>query len=99
MKRFGLNKEVINSVRDKILSSSEAKEIRVYGSRAMDKYREGSDLDLVIYGEVSFDELLKTISAVEDLNLPIRVDIITKNTIENDSLIDHIERVGQEFIS
>jgi hypothetical protein len=46
---------------------------------------------------MSFSELLKLESEIDDLLLPYKVDLSLKHQIDNQELLEHIERVGQEF--
>ncbi len=72
----------------------------IYGSRAMGNFREGSDIDLVIKGEgLKMSDLLKIENEIDELLLPYKVDLSLYSQIENDELIEHIQRVGKSFFS
>jgi len=58
----------------------------LYGSRAKNTYREGSDIDLTLVGD-----------ALDDLLLPYRIDLSLIRQITQDDLLDHIARVGVIF--
>jgi hypothetical protein len=58
----------------------------------------GSDIDLTIVGEnLSFSLLLSIRGKLDDLNLPYFFDVSIFTSLENLDLIEHINRVGQEF--
>ena len=70
----------------------------LYGSRAMGTEREGSDIDIAIYGsKLSFDEFLSLKIALEELDLLYELDIVRFETITNPDFIEHIKRVGVEI--
>jgi type I restriction enzyme S subunit len=75
---------------------SEIEKAILFGSRAKGNYKPYSDIDIALKGE-KLDLLLKgTIETeLDDLLLPYKMDIILFKHINNDELIDHIERVGK----
>lgn len=74
--------------------------VRLYGSRAKGNYHYGSDIDLTIMGDsLNFSQLLKVESELDDLLLPYKIDVSLFRQINNNELIDHINRVGTDFYS
>jgi len=70
----------------------------LYGSRAKGNYKNGSDIDLTLYGhELNQNILLKIIGELDDLLLPWMIDLSIFSTLDHDNLRDHIERVGVIF--
>lgn len=69
----------------------------IYGSRAKGNYKEGSDIDLTLFGELEYNEILKLENELEDSNIPYLFDISIYNNLKSESLIEHINRVGQLF--
>lgn len=77
---------------------SEIEKVILYGSRANGNYREGSDIDFTLYGNIN-DETLNLIKYdIEELNSPYLYDISIFNKIKNQELIEHINRVGIVFL-
>ena len=71
----------------------------LYGSRARDDYRNGSDIDLTLYGG---EELTHTVVAqiavdLDDQLLPYTIDLSIFKNIRNPKMIKEIERVGKVF--
>ncbi|MBJ7538057.1 type I restriction endonuclease subunit R, EcoR124 family [Marinomonas transparens] len=69
----------------------------LYGSRAKGNYRAGSDIDLTIFIQDGRDVLFSVMEALDDLDLIYGFDVSLYKHIDNDSLKDHIERVGIEI--
>ncbi|OIQ71811.1 hypothetical protein GALL_465720 [mine drainage metagenome] len=68
----------------------------VYGSRAKGNYRNGSDIDIALEGcSLTFDDLLRIETALDDLMLPWSIDLSLLSCIDNPALLDHIARVGK----
>lgn len=86
---FGLNDSCIDEIKNILHENNISKSI-IFGSRAKNTYKKGSDIDLAIIG----DE--KKISYIlnEESSLPYFFDVINLNKITNKNLIDHINRVG-----
>lgn len=93
--KFGLKESTINSLL-KIFSEFQSIErVIIYGSRAKGNFKNGSDIDLTIVGEIDFNTLLKIENEIEDLLLPYKIDISLHHQIENKELTDHINRRGK----
>ncbi|MDR0879029.1 MAG: nucleotidyltransferase domain-containing protein [Treponema sp.] len=86
--------EKINKVFEKYSAIEKAV---LYGSRAKGTYKNGSDIDLTLFGHVTFQELLRIETELDDLLLPWMIDLSIYKHIDNPALIDHIGRVGLVF--
>ena len=95
---YGLADDVIKNIQEIFSNHSEISKVVLYGSRAKGNYREGSDIDITIYGK---DLSLQTIYALDEeldeLYLPYLFDISIFSHIEDKDLIEHINRVGKVF--
>ena len=70
-------------------------EIILYGSRAKDTYKPGSDIDLTFKGDkLTTVWLLELNVKIDDLLMPYEVDLSIFDHIDNLDLVDHINRVG-----
>jgi len=69
-------------------------EVWLYGSRAMGRHREASDVDLTLKGaRLSHRDLLELMGAIDDLLLPWQVDLSLHAEL-NEDLQAHVKRVG-----
>ena len=95
---FGLSTQTIDALRGIFKKYSGIEKVILYGSRALGKFKAGSDIDLVLVAPTlgSLD-LSKIETAIDDLLLPYSIDLSLLHCVENKALIDHIERVGIEF--
>ena len=78
---------------------AEVQKASLYGSRALGRYRPGSDIDLTLVGPLDLQTLNRISVALDDLLLPYVIDLSIFSQIDNDHLRAHIERVGVEFYS
>ena len=68
--------------------------VLLFGSRAMGRYRQGSDIDLCLEGsQLSHADRLRMMAAVDDLLLPWQVDFLLRHELPAD-LEAHLQRVG-----
>lgn len=74
-------------------------EVRIYGSRAKGNFSERSDVDLVICNAGTTDwHLLGNLKdIIEESDFPYLCDIQYLETIKNQPLLDHIDRIGRVF--
>ena len=67
----------------------------LFGSRAMGRYQQGSDIDLCLEAPLlSHSDRLRLMAAVDDLLLPWHVDVALRHELPVD-LEAHVQRVGQ----
>ena len=96
--RFGLKDTTIDKINTIFVQYPAIEQVILYGSRAKGSYRNGSDIDLTIKGKaLTFTELMKIESQLDDLNLPYQIDISQFDKINNLDLRMHIDRVGKLF--
>lgn len=94
---FGLTEQDIELIHSAIEAHLEIEEVVVFGSRAMENHKNGSDVDLAIKGDgVS----LRTISRLgaqlnEELPLPYEFDVIAYALIDTPALKEHIDLFGK----
>lgn len=95
---FGLSDLVVDKIRTVLRNHSEVEKCTIYGSRALGTYRPNSDIDLTLTGEnLNFSTLLKIENELDDLLLPYQIDLSIMSKIDNQNLIDHINRAGKVF--
>lgn len=95
---FGLVAQAVDQIRDVMQKHPEVEECIIYGSRAKGNFRNNSDIDLTLKGTaLTFSDLLRIESELDDLLLPFQIDLSLFDKIDNRELLDHIERVGKTF--
>lgn len=67
----------------------------VFGSRALGTEKPGSDVDLVLYGDIDDQILGKIRTALDDTVLPYFFDVVVYDTIRHPPFLEHIETYGQ----
>jgi predicted nucleotidyltransferase len=93
---FGLSKRALDLLHGVFSDYPAVDRAIVYGSRAMGNYRNGSDIDIALVGSaLTFDDLLRIETALDDLILPWHIDLSLLANIDNPALLDHITRVGK----
>ncbi len=98
--KFGLSDEIIERFSDVFSKYTLVEEIVIYGSRAKNTFREGSDIDLTIKGKnIDHNTFSKIWLELDALNTPYFIDISIFNELTSKSLIEHINRIGKTFYS
>ena len=95
--QFGLKNSTIAKIIAVFAKYSQIYKVLLYGSRAKGNYRKGSDIDLTIIGDLKYADLAKIENEIDDLFLPYTFDISIFRDIDNQDLIEHINRVGIIF--
>jgi len=94
---FGLKQQHIDLINACFAQYPQIEQVILYGSRAKGNYKNGSDIDLTIVGDLDFRSLLKLENQLDDLLLPYKMDISLHHKINAPDLLEHIQRVGLLF--
>jgi len=94
---YGISQNALDRIKTVLFSMQGVEQVILYGSRAKGNYKEGSDIDLTIKGNLTFDDLIKMSVNLDDLNLPWKIDLSLYSQIKNEELLEHIDRVGVEI--
>jgi len=87
---FGLKEKHINAINACFALYPQIEQVLVYGSRAKGNYRDGSDIDLTIVGNLDFSSLLHLEKQLDNLLLPYKIDL---------SLHDNIRARANEVVA
>lgn len=73
----------------------ELEQIKLYGSRAKGTATERSDIDLAAYGK-RLDRFIiaQILFDLDDSDIPYAVDLQNYHDIQNQQLVNHIDRIG-----
>lgn len=95
---YGLKPHTIKAIQNVFAKHKAIEKAILYGSRAKGNYRNGSDIDLTLVGKtLTLSQQFSIETDLDDLLLPYKMDLSIFHKIENEDLIDHINRVGISF--
>ncbi|MGV6808769.1 MAG: nucleotidyltransferase domain-containing protein [bacterium] len=93
--KTGLTKPQLNLLFDIFKQYPAIDQVTLYGSRAKGTYHERSDIDLVAHGSLlNRDIIAATLLDLDDSDIPYQVDLQSYHDLNNQKLIDHINRIG-----
>lgn len=95
--KYGLSDNAIEKIKRVFRSNPNINEAVIFGSRVLGNYREGSDIDITLKGNLTFDNLLRIESQLDNEMLPYKFDLSLFENINNLELIEHVNRVGKIF--
>ena len=94
----GLSAQTVERIVTVLAHYPEIEKAVLYGSRVKGNYRNGSDIDLTLFGDgLNFSLLTRLDNELDDLLLPYKFDISVFANLTHSDLIDHIRRVGVAF--
>ena len=94
---FGIYPKSFKEIQLIIDDCSSIDEVIIYGSRAKGNYKEGSDIDITLKGNVTKSDVSKLWHKLDDSFIPYKFDISVFQDLKSESLIEHIQRVGKIF--
>ena len=89
---FGLREEIINEI--KSISKKYNYNFYVFGSRARGDYKNNSDIDIAILGNVTEMDEAKIRNDFDKIDMEYILDIVFINQLTNKELIENIEKEG-----
>ena len=96
MNEFGLETMEMDKIIMSIASIDGVDKAVIYGSRAKGNYKPFSDVDISLVGKsLSYSDLLRLHSIIDDLLLPYEIDLNIFDLIQNENLQEHILRCGR----
>lgn len=97
--QFGLKEEIIQAVQQVLEQNQHVDKALVFGSRAKGNYKEGSDIDLALKGDLNAKDVLELHGKLDALNLHYKFDLVNYKSISEPALKEHIDRVGMVMYS
>ncbi|MDO4223902.1 MAG: nucleotidyltransferase domain-containing protein [Acinetobacter sp.] len=97
MTDFGLKPDTIAKIQAIFAQNPAIEQVLIYGSRARGDYRNGSDIDLTIIGQLDEPARSKIYWQIDALNLPYLIDLSLFNHLSNPLLIQNIQTQGKVF--
>ena len=94
--KYGLTDRSYQKIKE-VVDKYSNYEFIVFGSRARGDYKNGSDLDLAVKGEIDKEQYHKILNSFDLLDIPYMVDIVFINKVKKQELLDAIERDGIKF--
>ena len=97
---FGLKESIVCQINGVFSNYPDIEKAIIYGSRAKGNYRNGSDIDIVLFGEqLTYDQLNRIETQLDNLLLVYSIDLSLFKYIDTPDLIEHINRAGKVFYS
>ena len=93
---YGLTERSYQKIKEVINKYSDY-EFIVFGSRARGDYKNGSDLDLAVKGEIDEKNYYAILNSFDLLDIPYMIDIVFISKIKKKELLDAIQRDGVKF--
>jgi len=96
---FGIPQKSMEKILDALAQIKEIEKASIFGSRSMGNYKNGSDVDIAIYGIRITPEILNKISIQlnEKLPLPYYFDVVHYESLKHEGLKEHIDKFGKNF--
>ncbi len=97
--KYGLSEKSLQKICDVFDRYPEVEEIILYGSRARDDYKNGSDIDFTLRGgnALTHKILSKIASDLDDQLLPYTIDLSIYDNLNNQDIINQIDLEGVTF--
>lgn len=97
--KYGLKNSTIQKICTVFVRYRQVEKTVLYGSRASGSYKNGSDIDLTMFGgdDLTPQVLYRIMDEIDDLLLPYTFDLTILRYISDPAVIDHIKGMGVTF--
>lgn len=93
---FGLTSESYNKIK-KVIKKYNQYTFKVFGSRARGDYKNNSDIDIAVIGNIDNKTKFNIMNEFDLLDIPYMIDLIFIKEISKEELLKSIERDGVNF--
>lgn len=95
MMNDGLTNAQRRMIADVLAACPAVQEAILFGSRAMGNFKPSSDVDLFLVGNtIGMDELLQLHRGMDDLPLPVDIDLLADTMLQSADVRRHIQTHG-----
>jgi len=94
---LGLENKLISDIIKIFTNYPSVSSAKIFGSRAKGNFREYSDIDISLFGEINDIEVQQIVIDLDDLPYIYFYDACSYNNITNMALKEHIDRRGVEI--
>jgi predicted nucleotidyltransferase len=92
---LGLPQNTIEKIVNLLKSAPEVESIKFFGSRSLGTFKEGSDIDIALFGKKITSQVLRSLLIrYYDLNIPYKLDLLHYESLTNAELKKHIDQYG-----
>ncbi len=92
---FGLRPEALELIRDVFRGHPEVRRVEVFGSRALGRFEDQSDVDLALWGDLNPGLVARIMQELDELPLPYTFDVKAYESIRHEPLKRHIDEFGK----
>ncbi|NLC62460.1 MAG: nucleotidyltransferase domain-containing protein [Thermoanaerobacterales bacterium] len=94
---FGIPEKTMSLIISALKQNTVIERAAIFGSRSVGNYKNGSDIDIVIYGNNVTAETVNQLSIQlnEKLPIPYYVDVVHYESLNHKPLKDHINKYGK----
>ncbi len=93
--KFGLLETDMQILKQAFSQITQIQQAFIFGSRAKGNYKNGSDIDIALKGDMEQKQLKKLhFQLNEESPLPYKIDLIHYETLQENALKEHIDRLG-----
>ncbi len=93
--KFGLPERTINELLEYFKTKPEIEKVVIYGSRAKNTYKNGSDIDFAIWSNK--DNISEIAAELDELPTPYMFDVTNYKTLSHKNLKKSIDKDGLIF--
>ncbi len=96
--KFGLEDHIIEKITQVLEEQPKVDKAYIFGSRAKGNSRPESDIDIALKGfGLNIEDMLKMSAVIEKLATGYDVDLVDYDSIKEQALKSHVDRIGVEF--
>ena len=93
--KFGLREEIYIKIKD--ITKKYKNRFVVFGSRARGDYKNNSDIDIAVLGEITDKDIIAIKNDFDCIDMEYMIDLVFEMKTENKELTENIKKEGKEI--
>ena len=99
VEKFGLSVKALELMSEVFRKHPRIQIVKIFGSRAIGNFKDYSDVDLALWGDLDIALIGKISHELDELSLPFTFDVKDYKTINHAPLKEHIDEFGKILYS
>lgn len=94
---FGLDEDALREIKKILEKNINIEKCVIFGSRAVGEYKKNSDIDIALFGKLSFADISSIKGEFDESSIIYKIDLVHYESLKSEKLKENIMKFGIEI--